>query len=146
MKVKETTRKKRRKQTAEVFTPTPLVNEMLKKIPREVLKDKTKTFLDNSCGNGQFLVQILGMKLGMKHTPEEALSTTFGTDLMEDNVNECRVRMINVLKKHTEVTQKHLCMIIKNVVCYDGLKYDYEFSMPDREYLKEQILYLQKYI
>ena len=65
---------------------------------------------------------------------------------MPDNVNECRVRMINVLKKHTEVTQKHLCMIIKNVVCYDGLKYDYEFSMPDREYLKEQILYLQKYI
>ena len=146
MKVKETTRKKRRKQTAEVFTPTPLVNEMLKKIPKKVLMDKTKTFLDNSCGNGQFLVQILKMKLGLKHTPEEALSTIFGVDLMEDNINECRMRMINVLKEHTEVTNKHLCILIKNTVCYNGLEYDYEFNKPDKEYLKEHISYLKKFI
>ena len=46
------------KQTSEVFTPTPLVQEMLDKLEKEdptLFSDPTKTFLDNSCGDGQFL-------------------------------------------------------------------------------------------
>ena len=146
MKVKETTRKKRRKQTAEVFTPTPLVNEMLKKIPREVLMDKTKTFLDNSCGNGQFLVQILGIKLGMKHTPEEALSTIFGTDIMPDNIEECRFRMLNILQDFKiKITPKHCYYIANNILCRDGLTYNYDFKN-DRETLKTDIKKLMNYL
>ena len=47
----------------EVFTPTSLVDEMLDKLPSELFKDKSKTFLDNSCGNGQFLFAVLKRKL-----------------------------------------------------------------------------------
>ena len=42
--------KLRIKQTAEVFTPTPLVQEMLDKLEEEnptLFSDPTKTFLDN---------------------------------------------------------------------------------------------------
>ena len=38
--------KLRVKETAEVFTPTPLVQTMLDKLPIEVFTDETKTFLD----------------------------------------------------------------------------------------------------
>ena len=55
----EVKRKQRRKETAEDFTPEPLVNEMLDKLPQEVWSDQSKTFLDNSAGNGNFLVAIL---------------------------------------------------------------------------------------
>jgi hypothetical protein len=36
------------KQTGEVFTPAPLVNEMLDRIPEEVWVNPEKTFLDPS--------------------------------------------------------------------------------------------------
>ena len=47
------------KATGEVFTPTPLVQEILEQLPVEVFTDPTKTFLDNSFGDGQFLVEVL---------------------------------------------------------------------------------------
>jgi hypothetical protein len=54
--------KLRVKQTAEVFTPTPLVQEMLDKLEESdstLFSDPTKTFLDNSCGDGQFLSEVV---------------------------------------------------------------------------------------
>jgi hypothetical protein len=53
--------KHRIKQTAEVFTPTPLVQEMLDKLEEQdptLFTDPNKTFLDNSCGDGQFLSEV----------------------------------------------------------------------------------------
>ena len=62
-------RQERRKETAEDFTPDPLVNEMLDKLPEEVWQDTSKTFLDNSAGNGNFLVAVLQRKLDSGHEP-----------------------------------------------------------------------------
>jgi hypothetical protein len=45
----------RTKQTGEVFTPKELVLEMLAKI--KILPNKT--YLDSSCGNSQFLIELL---------------------------------------------------------------------------------------
>ena len=42
------------KATSEVFTPTALAQKILNDLPLEIFTDKTKTFLDNSCGDGQF--------------------------------------------------------------------------------------------
>ena len=58
--------KLRIKQTAEVFTPTPLVQEILDKLEEEnptLFSDPTKTFLDNSCGDGQFLSEVVIRKM-----------------------------------------------------------------------------------
>jgi len=86
--------KHRIKQTAEVFTPTHLVQEMLDKLEEQdptLFTDPNKTFLDNSCGDGQFLSEVVIRKVEKSNcTLEQALSTTYGVDLMEYNINECK--------------------------------------------------------
>ena len=51
------------KATGEVFTPTPLVQEILDRLDPVLLQDPTKTFLDPSCGDGQFLGEVLIRKM-----------------------------------------------------------------------------------
>jgi hypothetical protein len=112
------------KQTAEVFTPTPLVQEMLDKLPQELFTDSTKTFLDNSCGDGQFLSEVVIRKMELSGcTFEQALSTTFGVDLMPDNVQMCKKRLAG-----PEPTQEILDILERNIVCADALKYHYRFD------------------
>ena len=109
------------KATGEVFTPTELVREMLERIPVEQFQDPAKTFLDNSCGDGQFLGEVLIRKMENGATFEQALSTTYGVDLMQDNVDECRKRLL--------CGRTDLAHIVKrNIVCHDALTYDYSFN------------------
>ena len=115
------------KQTAEVFTPTPLVQEMLDKLEQEnpsLFSDPTKTFLDNSCGDGQFLSEVVIRKMERSGCSlEQALSTTYGVEFMEDNVIECRTRLAG-----PEPTPEILEIVTKNVVHHDALTYDYSFG------------------
>lgn len=113
------------KATGEVFTPTPLVQEMLDQLPAEVFTDPTKTFLDNSCGDGQFLGEVLIRKIENGSTFEQALSTVYGVDLMQDNVDECRKRL---LCGRTDL--EHI--VRTNIVCHDALTYDYSFNGTDQ--------------
>jgi len=89
--------KHRIKQTAEVFTPTPLVQEMLDKLEQQdptLFLDPNKTFLDNSCGDCQFLSEVVIKKMEKSNcTLVQALKTTYGVELMEDNVIECKKRL-----------------------------------------------------
>ena len=88
--------KARTKITGEVFTPTKLVEEMLDKLPIDVFTDPTKTFIDPACGNGQFIVPVIDKKIANGSTLQEALSTTYGVDLMIDNVCDtiCRLYLL----------------------------------------------------
>jgi hypothetical protein len=116
--------KLRVKATGEVFTPTPLVQEVLDNLPQELFTDPTKTFLDNSCGDGQFLSEVLIRKMSNGIDFETALSTIYGVDLMEDNVALCRDRLL--------CGQAHLKFIVeKNIVCADALRYHYRFDGTD---------------
>jgi type I restriction-modification system DNA methylase subunit len=113
--------KARIKATGEVFTPTPLVQEILDKLDPELFKDPTKTFLDPTCGDGQFLSEVLIRKLENGIDFETALSTIYGVDLMQDNVELCRERLL--------CGQEHLRYIVeKNIVCADALTYNYCFG------------------
>lgn len=121
--------KQRIRETGEVFTPTKLVQEMLDKLPPELFTDPTKTFCDPSCGDGQFLSEILIRRLENGITFESALSTIYGVELMQDNVDECRRRL---LCNHEEF--RHI--VDRNIVCHDALTYDYSFNgtnMTDEE-------------
>ena len=115
------------KQTAEIFTPTPLVQEMLDKIEStqpNLFSDPTKTFLDNSCGDGQFLSEVVIRKIERNGCSlEQALSTTYGVEFMEDNVIECRKRLAG-----PDPTPEILEIVNKNIVHHDALTYDYSFG------------------
>lgn len=85
--------KKRQKMTAEYFTPTELVQEMLETIPKELFTDPTKTFIDPACGDGQFLGEVLIKKIENGIDMDIALSTIYGVDIMRDNVDLCKKRL-----------------------------------------------------
>ena len=85
--------KDRIKQTGEVFTPLTLVDEILSKLPEEVWAPD-KTFLEPSCGDGNFLVRIIAWKIHKGSTAKQALETTFAVDFMEDNVLHAQQRVL----------------------------------------------------
>ena len=112
------------KATSEVFTPTDLVQCTLDRLPPDIFTDPSKTFLDNSCGDGQFLGEVLIRKLENGIDFETALSTIYGVDLMPDNVKLCQDRLL--------CGQEHLRHIVeKNIVCADALTYNYCFGEPE---------------
>jgi hypothetical protein len=115
--------KLRVKATGEVFTPTELVREILEQIPIEQFQDPSKTFLDNSCGDGQFLGEALIRKMENGSTFEQALSTIYGVDLMTDNVDLCRERLLC-----GSTDPKHIAIVEQNIYQADGLKFSYEFT------------------
>lgn len=112
------------KSTGEVFTPTPLVNEILDKLPNELFSDPKKTFLDPSCGDGQFLSEVLIRKLQNGIDFETALDSIFGCDIMPDNVKLCQDRLLCGREDLRSIVER-------NIVCTDGLKYHYQFSRPE---------------
>jgi hypothetical protein len=133
------------KSTGEVFTPTPLVQEILNQLSSEHFTDTTKTFIDPSCGDGQFLSEVIIKKMENGSTYQQALDTTYGVDLMLDNCLECIRRLYGAeqdpiiktiegpdipkvwrkdgLNAIFEVNGK-----ISNIVCADGIVYDYSFG------------------
>jgi len=122
------------KSTGEVFTPTSLVHEILDTLDQSLFSDPTKTIIDPSgCGDGQLIGEALIRKLENGIDFETALSTIYGVDLMADNVELCRERLL--------CGREDLRYIVeKNIVCADALRYHFRFdgSPPDDEIVKEQ--------
>ena len=120
-------RKQRHKQTGEEMTPPELVCEMLDKLPQEVWDDPTKIFLDNSAGEGAFLVEILRRKLSLHHPPLQALNTIYGVELMPDNVEEMKQRLLDLLPPLSDDDLlKAKDIIDHNIIAHDALTWDYE--------------------
>jgi type I restriction-modification system DNA methylase subunit len=109
------------KKTGEVFTPTALVQEILDKFSEEEFADASKTFLDPSCGNGHFLSEVLIRKLENKIDFAIALGSIYGVDIMLDNVEVCRDRLLCGLEQYRHIVEK-------NIVCADALTYDFSFT------------------
>ena len=125
-------REKRRLETAEVFTPDSLLDEMTAMLPEEVWTDPSKTFLDNSCGNGNILLYVIQKKLNNGSTYLEAIKTVYGVDLMPDNIEECYERIKALLdERNIKYDVSEVDDILKhNIVCHDALDWDYENWRP----------------
>ncbi len=113
--------KLRIKATGEVFTPTPLVQEILDKLDPKLFSDPIKTFCDPSCGDGQLLGEVLIRKIQSNIEFEKALSTIYGVDFMQDNVDLCRDRLLCGREDLRHIVEM-------NIVCADSLKYNYSFG------------------
>jgi len=109
------------KATAEVFTPTDLVQRCLILFPDEVFINPAENFLDYSCGDGQFLSEVLIRKMENGIAFEQALSTIYGVDLMQDNVDLCRERLLCGREDLRHIVEQ-------NIVCADALRYHYRFD------------------
>ena len=109
----------------EVFTPMDLCFRMVKDISEEKLRDPSTTYLDNSCGDGNFLVAlftVLTQEYG--HLPDQVLDTQiFGVDLMPDNIAEAKRRL--------GLTPDRAGW--DHIVCHDALTYDYSFGPPQSQ-------------
>ena len=112
------------KSTAEVFTPTQLVQKCLNEFPDEFWGNCNHTVCDNSCGDGQFLGEVLIRKMEHGSTFEQALATIYGVDLMQDNVDLCRERLLCGREDLRHIVEK-------NIVCHDALTYNYTFGEPE---------------
>jgi hypothetical protein len=103
------------KKTGEVFTPLDLCIKMIKQIPQHILEDPESTFLDNSCGDGNFLVALTKV-LGKYHDKQHIVDNMiYGVDLMPDNIAQ--------VKRRLGVSEDH-----PHFVCADALTYDYTFD------------------
>ena len=116
------------KSTGEVFTPTSMVQKVLNQLDPALFTDPTKTFIDPSCGDGQFLGEVLIRKLkslGKDEISDEefkqALSTIYGVDLMQDNVDLCRERLLCGREDLRHIVEQ-------NIYQADGLTFSYEFK------------------
>ena len=120
----------KKKQFGEVFTPPALVNEILDQLPTEVWQDPNKTWLDNSCGTGAFLIEVKRRLMeGLADwQPDPSLREThilhnqiYGVELQADNWRTCRHNLgLTPLGNDG------------NIVCTDALTYDYSFRKDAR--------------
>lgn len=120
--------KERVKQLGEVFTPRPLVLKMLKQLPADIWSDPDKTWGDiTGCGNGAFLVPVVHLRIRSGVDPLRVLQTTYGIDIMQDNVDECRERMLARAEQSSGLTrtQEWIDAVARNVVCADALTFDF---------------------
>jgi hypothetical protein len=131
----EAKRQARKKASAEDFTPSWLANEMLDKLtqysPKELWEDN-KTFLDPAIGNGNLILPVLQRKLNNNHNFIQVLNTLYGCDIMQDNISECRLRLLKTIVNHCKKTnykmkKKEAIEIIKilarNIVCTPLTRY-----------------------
>lgn len=103
--------------TGEVFTPIELCIEMVNEIPLDIIQNPQSKFLDNSAGNGNFMIALLN-KLTEYHNREHVLNhMLYAVELMEDNHKEMCERL------GVDITHSHY-------VCRDALTYDYSFGEP----------------
>jgi hypothetical protein len=92
----------------EVFTPAWMVTAMLDLVKEETERIDAR-FLEPACGSGNFLVRILQRKLAAvehkfgksdferRHYALLAMMCTYGIELLEDNITECRANMLEIL-------------------------------------------------
>lgn len=128
--------------TQEFFTPADIVFHMCDKVSPDKWKDTDANFLEPSFGNGNFLLAIIYLKIKNGSTPERALEHTYGVELMQDNVDEAKERILEMFDEFGYTYGKDLCKSImdRNLVCSDFFKWDFENWKPVSE-LKSAALF-----
>jgi hypothetical protein len=93
----------------EVYTSKREVNAMLDLVSSEAERIDSR-FLEPACGTGNFLSEILQRKLNIvksRYSKSQieyeryailAISSIYGIDILEDNVQQCRTRLLEIFR------------------------------------------------
>lgn len=113
----------REKTSDEYFTTDNLLK--LPAVQEHLVKNINDNFIDTNCGRGNWLVEILELKLkaGIEH--QTALEQLYGVELFEDNAEECRTRLLQGNENLRHIVEK-------NIVTRSALDYDFSFNGTDK--------------
>lgn len=139
---KQVVSKKRVSDHGEVFTASREVNAMLDLVKQETERIDSR-FLEPACGTGNFLAEVLERKLNVVKSRYAysqieyelyavlAVSSIYGLDILQDNVEECRNRLFEIFNKHYTLLFKDECkeeckssvnyLLAKNIILGDAL-------------------------
>lgn len=131
----------------EVFTNEREVNAMLDLVKQETERLDSR-FLEPACGDGNFLIEILRRKLAVceararakQYTQLQyeqnavlAVSSIYGIELLPDNAEACRERLLDYFVKQYRALFKSKCkdaciesvryILSKNIIVGDALTY-----------------------
>ncbi len=128
----------------EVFTPDFIVEDMLNLVKHETERIDSR-FLESACGDGNFLIKILERKLDMverKYKQNQfdyernsliAVSSIYGIELLDDNVEEAQKRLHNLfIKEYKKIYKNKINQLLleniqyilsKNIVQGDALTF-----------------------
>ncbi|MBM6895562.1 MULTISPECIES: hypothetical protein [Desulfovibrionaceae] len=126
----------------EVFTAEREVKAMCDLVADECSRIDSR-FLEPACGNGNFLAEVLRRKLEVvkrrygksRHEYERyavlALSSLYGVDILSDNAEECRIRLLNLWNEEYyntlaapvdgELLAAVRYILERNILCGDAL-------------------------
>jgi hypothetical protein len=131
--------KKRVADHGEVFTPPWMVEAMLDLVKHETERVDSR-FLEPACGSGNFLVRVLQRKLAgvelkfgksdfeRRHYALLAVMCIYGIELLEDNIDECRANMLEILadylnlRESDDLLRAASYVLLQNLVRGDALK------------------------
>ena len=119
--------KERVKDFGEVFTNKREIDAMLDMISLEVSRIGSR-ILEPACGTGNFLVEILNRKLETIKEKAEgnqvrweyyafiAIANMYGIDIQEDNVRECRERLLMIVRdEYDKLFNRYMYDFIKSI-------------------------------
>jgi hypothetical protein len=148
-KINQVKSKQRVSDHGEVFTAEKEVNAMLDLVKHETERIDSR-FLEPACGNGNFLAEVLRRKLTVldsRYSKSQiewerysviAVSSIYGVDILEDNVQECRDRLLDIFTEWYSKTFKQVnndCirsvrfLLSRNILWGDAL----DFTNPENK-------------
>ena len=113
----------------EVFTPKWMVemmcDELEKSNPDNPPFERGATFLEPSCGDGAFVVEILRRKFERCKTRKDyttALESVYGFEIQADNVQACIENVEALCREYFKPAKRELEIINDHIIQCDALK------------------------
>ena len=138
----------------EVFTPAWMVDAMLHLVKGESERIDSR-FLEPACGSGNFLAPVLQRKLATVqkrygrsdfdkwHYALVGVMSTYGIELLEDNVLECRDRLLTIFREFLQLSATDvLCVAAQNVLAVNIVHGD-ALSMMTRDKKPKHITFAE---
>lgn len=111
----------------EVFTPGWVVRHMCDMLEAESpgAFDPERTFLEPTCGDGAFVLEILRRKFARCRTHDDyrtALDSVYGFELQADNVEACIENVTALCREYFKPTRDDMQLINDHIILCDSLK------------------------